>query len=72
MGQLKLILEAIVALPKLIKELRDALNMIQNLRLERELNQYKEELSQLATQLIGAQSNEERRDLVRRLNSLKL
>lgn len=70
--QIKLILEAIIALPKLVTELRDALNLVTNIRLQRELEQKQAELNKLATQLIGASSNEERRRIVRDLNSLEL
>ena len=70
--QIRLILEAIIALPKLVAELRGALSLIQNIRLEQELQEQKAELNRLATQLIGATTNEERRRIVRDLNSLKL
>lgn len=70
--QIRLILEAIIALPKLVAELRGALSLIQNIRLEQELQEQKAELNKLATQLIGATTNEERRRIVRDLNSLKL
>lgn len=70
--QIKLILEAIIALPKLVTELRDALSLVTSIRLQRELEKKQAELNKLATQLIGASSNEERRRIVRDLNSLKL
>lgn len=72
MAQLKLILEALIALPKLVAELRDAVTLIQNVQIQRELEQKKAELNRLATQLIGATNNEERRRIVRDLNSLEL
>jgi hypothetical protein len=72
MAQIKLILEALIALPKLVAQLREALSFAQNARDTRELEQKKDELNTLATQLIGAASNEERRDLVRRINSIQL
>ena len=68
--QFKLIIEAIIALPKLVAELRGALSLITSIRLERELEQQKAELNILTTQLIGAETNEERRDIVRRINAL--
>ena len=70
--QIKLILEAIIALPKLVTELRDALSLVTNIRLQRDLEQKQAELNKLATQLIGASSNEERRRIVRDLNSIEL
>jgi hypothetical protein len=68
--QFKLIIEAIIALPRLVAELRGALSLITSVRLERELEQQKAELNILTTQLIGAETNEERRDIVRRINAL--
>lgn len=68
--QFKLIIEAIIALPKLVAELRGALSLITSIRLERELEQQKAKLNILTTQLIGAETNEERRDIVRRINAL--
>lgn len=70
--QFKLILEAIIALPRLVIELREALSTITNIRLQRELEQKQRELNELATLLIGATTNEQRRDLVRRINSIGL
>jgi hypothetical protein len=71
-AQIRLILEALIALPKLVIEIREMLSFIQNTKDQRELERQKEELNTLATQLIGASSNEERRDLVRRINSVGL
>lgn len=72
MLQIKLILEAFIALPKLVAQLRETIALVQNIKDQRDLEKQKEELNTLATQLIGADTNEERRDLVRRINSVGL
>ena len=69
---IKLVLESIVAIPRILTQIAEGIALLKNAQIDRERAKWDAELDSVIKQVEGAKTNEDRRRLVRELNSLRV
>jgi hypothetical protein len=71
-ASLKLILESIVAIPRILSQIAEGIAALKNAQIDRDRQEWDLKLDSIIKNIEGAKTDEDRRRLVRDLNSLRV